>query len=199
MITIYDAPRSGHCHRVRLAASLMGVPFETKPVAELDGERKGPEYLAINPFGQIPAIRDGDLVVRDSNAIIRYLAEKYAPDGTWIPKNLNERTRMDEWLAVAAGPLFRGPNTARLIKVFGFPADPDLARDISTLLFEIMEAHLQDRTWLVGETPTLADIACYSYVRVADEGDLDLTPYPAIREWLSSVEALENFLPIPRP
>lgn len=197
-IQIYDVPKSGHAHRVRLGASLMGVPFELVPVADMEGERKGPDYLALNPFGQVPIVADGDFVVRDSNAILIYLAEKYAVDTNWIPTDLASRTRMHEWLAVASGVMFRGPNMARLIKLFGRPADYDEAVAVSTLLFKVMDEHLDGRTWLVGKSPTLADIACYSYVAIADEGELDLSPYNNIRSWLAGVESLDNFLPIPK-
>ncbi|MDH3579930.1 MAG: glutathione S-transferase N-terminal domain-containing protein [Hyphomicrobiales bacterium] len=197
-IKIYDAPKSGHCHRVRLGASVMGVPFELVSVAEMEGERTGAEYLALNPFGQIPTLTDGDTVIRDSIAILLYLGEKYAPDSQWIPDDLLLRTRMHEWLAVASGVLFRGPNMARLIKLFGRPGDHAQAVQVATLLFETMDKHLADRTWLVGDQATLADIACYSYIAVANEGELDLAPYANIRSWLEAVEGLENFVPMPR-
>lgn len=196
-IKIYDAPKSGHCHRVRLGASLMGIPFEIVPVAEMEGERKGAEYLALNPFGQIPTITDGDIVVRDSIAILIYLAEKYAAGSQWIPGDPLLRTRMHEWLAVASGVMFRGPNMARLIKLFGRPGDHAQAVEVSTLLFGIMDKHLGGRSWLVGDHPTLADIACYSYIAVANEGELDLAPYTNIRAWLGAVEGLENFVSMP--
>jgi glutathione S-transferase len=176
----------------------MDVPFELVPVATMEGERKGPDYLALNPFGQVPVIADGDFVVRDSNAILIYLAEKYAAGTGWIPVDLESRTRMHEWLAVASGVMFRGPNMARLIKLFGRSADHSEAVDVSKLLFKVMNEHLNGRTWLVGEEPTLSDIACYSYLAVADEGELDLSPYNNICSWLTAVEGLDNFLPIPK-
>lgn len=197
-IKIYDVPKSGHAHRVRLGAGLMRVPFELVAVANLEGERKGPEYLALNPLGQVPVITDGDFVVRDSNAILIYLAEKYASDSSWIPADLKLRTQMHEWLAVASGVMFRGPNMARLIKLFGHPGDYTAAAEVSGLLFGIMDKHLSERTWLVGDTPSLADIACYSYVAVADEGELDLSSYDNIRTWLGAVEGLEGFVSIPK-
>lgn len=197
-IKIYDVPKSGHAHRVRLGASLMGVPFELAPVAEMEGDRTGPDYLALNPFGQVPVIVDGETVVRDSNVILIYLAEKYADGSGWIPASLEERTQMHEWLAVAAGVMFRGPNMARLIKLFGRPGDHDESVRVSKLLFDVMDKHLAGRTWLVGSRPTLADIACYSYLAVAGEGELDLSPYSNIGAWLKAVEGLENFTPIPK-
>lgn len=197
-IKIYDAPKSGHCHRVRLAASLMRVPYTIVPISGFEGERKGTAFLAINPLGQIPVIEDGDTVLRDSNAIIIYLAEKYAPDTDWIPDDVVARARMHEWLAVAAGAMYRGPNMARLIKLFGKPADYAEAAAVSDVLFNMMDKHLQRGEWLVGDQPTLADIACYSYIAVANEGDLDITPFSSIRKWLTAVEGLDRFVPMTR-
>jgi glutathione S-transferase len=198
MIRIYDAPKSGHAHRVRLAASVMGIPFELVPVAQMEGDRKGAAYLAINPLGEIPAIVDGTTVVRDSIAILIYLAETYAADRDWLPRDRLLRTQVHEWFAVAAGHIYRGPWLARVIKLFGRPGNYDAAVAASTVLFKTMERHLEGRRWLVGTRATLADIACYSYIAVANEGGLDLAPYPNIRAWLASVEGLDGFLPMPR-
>lgn len=198
MIKIYDVPPSGHAHRVRLAVSVMGIKAELVPVADMEGGRTGSEFLALNPFGQVPVIVDGETVVRDSNVILIYLAEKYAADTDWIPANLQLRTQMHEWMAVAAGVMFRGPNMARLIKLFGRPGDHDAAAQVSTMLFDIMEKHLNGRIWLVGDTATLADIACYSYMAAAGEGELDLSPYKNIGKWLAAVEGIEGFVPMPK-
>lgn len=199
MIRLYSAPLSGHCHRVRLAAGLMGIDIDVKPVSEMEGQRQGAEFLALNPFGEIPALDDDGFVIRDSIAIIIYLAKKYAGDGGWIPSSLEDRVRLQEWLAVAAGALYRGPNLARLIKLFNKVADYEGAVEASKKLFTIMDAHLDGRDWLVGDGPSLADIACYSYVRVADEGELDISDYANINRWLANIEALDGFVPVTRP
>lgn len=194
IVTLYDVPPSGHCHRVRLAASLMGVDLTIIPVMEMAGQRQGAEYLAINPLGQVPAIRDGDFVLNDSIAIIRYLAQKYAPEAGWIPTDLETQARMDEWLAIAAGSLFRGPNSARLVKLFGLNLDYETAVAQSEKLFKVMEKHLDGRDWLVGHRATLADIANYSYMAAAHEGELDLGPYPNINAWMERVRTLDGFV-----
>lgn len=198
MIKIYDAPRSGHCHRVRLAARLMGIPFELISVADMPGGREGAAYLAINPFHQIPAIDDGGVIIRDSIAILIYLADTYDRSGRWYPRDPQTRVRVNEWFGTAAGHLFRGPNLARLIKVFNMPGDHAAAVAVANQLFTVMNAHLAGRTWLVGDGPTLADVACYSYIRLADEGEVDVAPYENIVAWLSATEGLENFLPVAR-
>lgn len=199
MLKIYDAPRSGHAHRARLGASLLGLEFESVAADGLEGGRKGAEFLALNPFGQIPVLVDGNMIVRDSNAILIYLAEKYDQSGQWLPADLSLRTEVHEWLAVAAGHMFRGPNLARLVKVFNAPADYDAAVAVSKQLFEMMDTYFADRTWLVGDNATIADISCYPYVALADEGEISLEPYINIRRWLAEVEGLENFLAMPRP
>lgn len=197
-LKLYDVPKSGHCHRVRLAASLMGIDLELISVMEMEGQRQGAAYLAINSLGQVPSLVDEDFVVRDSIAIIQHLERVHAGGQGWMPSDPKDSARVDEWFAVAAGVMFRGPNMARLVKLFGMPFDHTAAVDISEKLFKMMDAHLGDRTWLVGERATLADVACYSYVAVANEGDLDMAPYPAIEAWLKSVQGLDGFVDIPR-
>ncbi|MEP5730455.1 MAG: glutathione S-transferase N-terminal domain-containing protein [Sulfitobacter sp.] len=197
-LTLYDVPKSGHCHRVRLAASLMGLDLKLVPVMEMEGQRQGAEYLAINPLGQVPTLVDGDAIIRDSIAIIQHLERVHASGKGWMPSDTNERAQVDEWFAVAAGVMFRGPNMARLIKLFKMPGDHEAAAAMSAKVFNLMEDHLGDRTWLVGNGATLADVACYSYVAVANEGELDLSPYPNVQLWLTSVEGLDGFVDIPR-
>ena len=176
----------------------MGIDLDLVSVMDMDGQRQGPEYLAINPLGQVPTLTDDDFVLRDSIAIIQYLERVKAPGKGWMPTGAQEIAQVDEWFAVAAGTMFRGPNMARLIKLFGMPGDHEAAVAMSEKLFSMMEAHLQERTWLVGDRATLADVACYSYVAVANEGELSLDAYPQINAWLSSVQSLDGFVDIPR-
>lgn len=198
VLTLYDVPKSGHCHRVRLAASLMGVDLDLVPVMEMEGQRQGSEYLAINPLGQVPTLVDGETTVRDSIAIIQHLERCHGAGKGWLPSDTKQLAEVDEWFAIAAGVMFRGPNMARLIKLFKMPGDHNAAVAMSTKLFDLMEKHLADTDWLVGNRATLADVACYSYVAVANEGELDLAPYPSILKWLVSVESLDGFVDIPR-
>lgn len=195
--TLFDVPRSGHCHRVRLAASLMGVDINIAAVMEMNGQRSGEAFLAINPLGQVPALKDGEFVLSDSLAIIRYLAREYATDAGWIPSNAHDRAHMDQWFGVAAGPVFRGPNVARLVKLFGADRDYEDAVLQSNKLFALLEARLQDHDWLVGTRATLADVACYSYIAVAHEGALDLTPYKHINRWVANMRSLDGFVEMP--
>ncbi|BDX06746.1 glutathione S-transferase family protein [Planctobacterium marinum] len=194
---IYDLELSGHAHRARLFANLLGLEYNLIPVDLLNGAHKQPEYLAKNPFGQVPALEDGDVTVYDSNAILVYLASKYDSDRTWLPVSPELAAQVQVWLSKAANELHHGPATARLITVFGAGYDPDVTIQKANALLNIMNEHLQNRTWFVGNNPTIADIALYSYTAHAPEGGVNLAHYPNIVNWLQKVEGLPGFIAMP--
>ncbi|HYF17084.1 MAG TPA: glutathione S-transferase, partial [Ramlibacter sp.] len=181
-----------------LMLSLLGLPFEVVDVDLAAGEHKQPPFLALNRFGQVPVIRDGEQVLADSNAILVYLAQRYAPDSGWWPREAVAQARVQRWLSAAAGPLAFGPAAARVIHLFGRPQDPTEMQQRARWLFDVMEQELQDAAWLAGKGPTLADLALYSYTATAPEGGVSLAPYPRIRQWLDRVESMPRFVPMPR-
>lgn len=195
-IQLYRYALSGHSHRVELFLSLLGLPFALVTVDLGAGTQRSSEYLKLNPFGQVPAIDDDGVILSDSNAILVYLARKYDPQGTWLPSDPFSSAQVERWLSVAAGQINNGPAAARLINVFGAKLDQERAFSVSERLFTIMNAHLADRAFLVGETPTIADVADYTYIAHAPEGSISLEPYPHLRAWLSRIEALPGFIPM---
>ena len=195
-ITLYGVPLSGHAHRVALFLSLLGLPFEAITVDLPNGAHKQPDFLALNPFGQVPVIDDAGTIVADSNAILVYLATRYADEG-WLPRDPALNAQVQRWLSVAAGQIAAGPCAARMATVFGAPLDHARAKAIAAGLFAVMEPHLESRAFLVGDRPTIADIAGYSYIAHAPEGDVSLAPYPHIRAWLARIAALPGFIPMP--
>lgn len=196
-IKLYNFPKSGHAHRIELMLSLLNLPTELVFVDLAKGAHKQPDFLALNPFGQVPVIDDNGTVIADSNAILVYLAKKY-DNGAWLPEEPAAAARVQRWLSVAAGPLAFGPAAARLVTVFGasFNADEVISR-AHTLLKEI-DAELAKTPFLAGSTPTIADIANYSYIAHAPEGNVSLEPYANVRNWLARIEALPRFVPMPR-
>lgn len=195
-IRIHRHPLSGHSHRVQLFAALAGINHELIDVDLLAGEHKKEPFLSLNPAGQVPVIEDGETVVSDSNAILVYLARKYAPN--WLPESAEAFAEVQKFLSLAAGDIASGPATARLITVFGADLDADAAKRIAARAFDRLEAHLEGREFLVGDRPTIADVAIYSYTAHAPEGNVSLTPYPNIRRLLSSIEGLKGFVPMTR-
>jgi glutathione S-transferase len=194
---LHHAPFSGHAHRAVLFLSLLGVKADLIQVDMRNGAHKTPEYLKLNPFGQVPVLEDDGLVINDSNAILVYLATKFGRKD-WLPDDLSSLAKVQKWLSVAAGEVAYGLCAARLITVFGadFRADEVIARAhrILTLLNAELEAH----PFLVGDRPTIADVALYSYVANAPEGNVDLTPYPDVLHWLARIEALPGFVAFPQ-
>lgn len=197
-IKLFRHPLSGHAHRVELLLSLLKLPTELVFVDLAKGAHKQAEFLAINPFGQVPAIDDNGSVLSDSNAILVYLAKKYDSSGRWLPAEPLAAAKVQRWLSVAAGQIAAGPATARLITVFGAPYDAESTIARSHALLKVVEQELANSPFLAGSTPTLADVASYTYIAHAPEGNVSLADYPQVRAWLARIEALPGFVPMQR-
>ena len=195
-ITLYGGSLSGHSHRVELFLHLLRLPHRFVEVTA--SERREAWFRAMNPLAQIPVLKDGETALADSNAILLYLALRYDAARQWLPEDPAAAARVQRWLSVAAGEVMHGPATARLIALFGAPLDLARARAIAARLLAFMDGHLAGRTFLAAAWPTIADLACYSYVAHAPEGGVSLDPHPAVRAWLSRIEALPGFRPMPR-
>jgi glutathione S-transferase len=193
---LYHHPLSGHAHRARLFLSLLDVPHEAIELDLAAGAHKAPDFLALNPFGQVPVLDDDGTIVADSNAILVYLAKRFGRTD-WLPEDPRGAAGVQRWLSVAAGELAYGPAAARLVTVFGAAFDPQEVIARAHTLLRRLEAHLSGRDWLVGTQPTIADVALYSYLARAPEGNVDLSAYPGVRAFLRRIEALPGFLPIP--
>lgn len=191
-IKLHGFVLSGHAHRVELFLNLLGLPHEIVPVDMPKGEHKQPPFLALNTFGQVPVLQDGEVTLADSNAILVYLATKYG-DEKWLPRDPVGAARVQRWLSVAAGQVAFGPGAARLVVVFKAPYNHEDVKARAHALFKVMEVELARQPYLAGHAPTIADIANYTYIAHAPEGGVTLEPYPAIRSWLERVEALPGF------
>ncbi|MEJ6003985.1 glutathione S-transferase [Paucibacter sp. AS339] len=192
-VKLYTFPLSGHAHRVRLALSLLNVPTELIEVDLRKGEQKSAEFLAMNPFGQVPVIEDAGVVLADSNAILVYLARRYG-NADWLPSDAVGEAAVQRWLSVAAGLVAFGPAAARLVTVFGagFKAEEVIGRAHG--LLAVMDKELSHKAFLIGAKPSIADIANYSYIAHAPEGNVSLEAYPNVRAWLARIEALPGFV-----
>ncbi|CRL49673.1 glutathione S-transferase [Pseudomonas sp. SIMBA_041] len=196
-IKLYNFPRSGHAHRVELMLSLLQLPTELVFVDLAKGAHKQPDYLAINPMGQVPAIDDQGVVLADSNAILVYLAQKYG-NGRWLPTDPVGAAKVQRWLSIAAGPIAFGVARARLITVFGASYNAEEVIANSHALLKIIDQELSATPYLTGSEPTIADVSAYSYIAHAPEGNVSLDDYPHIRAWLARIEALPGFVGMPR-
>jgi glutathione S-transferase len=196
-IKLYNFPRSGHAHRVQLMLSLLQLPTELIFVDLAKGAHKQPDYLAINPFGQVPAIDDQGVVLADSNAILVYLAHKYG-NGRWLPTDPVGAARVQRWLSITAGPIAYSVARARLITVFGASYNAEEVIANAHAVLKVIDQELASTQYLVGNEPTIADVSAYSYIAHAPEGNVSLDDYANIRSWLARVEALPGFVGMPR-
>ncbi len=194
---LHHFPLSGHSHRAALFLSLLGVNADIIDVDLANGEHKKPDFLKLNPFGQVPVLEDGAVIISDSNAILVYLATKLGRKD-WLPDEAQAAARVQRWLSVAAGEIAYGPAAARLITVFGadFRVDEVIAR--AHRILGLINAELERQRFIAGDRPTIADVALHSYIVSAPEGNVDLSRHPEIGHWLARIEALPGFLAFPK-
>ena len=189
MLTVFGDIRSGNCLKVKWLLDRLGHDYRWVETDVLSGATRSTDFLARNPAGQVPAVvfEDGRTLAQ-SNAIIGHLGEgtPYVPADPW------RRAKMYEWLFWEQYSHEPCIAVARFQRVFLGKT----AEDIEPRLMERgraalarMEAALTDADWLVGDGPTLADLALVAYTRVAHEGGFDLEPYVAVRPWIGRVEA----------
>ncbi|MBP2562520.1 glutathione S-transferase [Neorhizobium galegae] len=191
---LYYHPLSGHAHRAHLFLSLIGQKFELIEVDLVKGEHKKAAFLALNSFGQVPVLVDGETVIQDSNAILVYLAKKLRKT-EWLAEDAVGAARIERWLSIAAGQIAYGPAAARLNTVFGANFNPDEVIGRAHDLLKVVEQELTARHWLAADHATIADIALYSYIARAPEGNVDLSAYPKVGAWLMRIEQLPGFVP----
>ncbi|GGN42400.1 glutathione S-transferase [Novosphingobium indicum] len=191
---LYHYPLSGHSHRVRLFLSLIGAEAELAQVDLGSGEHRAAPFLALNRFGQVPVLEDGDTIVSDSNAILVYLAKKYERSD-WLPEDPAGAAAVQRCLSVAAGQIAYGPGAARLVALFNARFDMAEVSTRAHAILKLIDAELDTRIWIAASRPTLADVALYSYIARAQDGRIALSSYPAIQAWLARIETLPGFVP----
>ncbi|WP_215608880.1 glutathione S-transferase family protein [Leptothoe spongobia] len=195
---LYGYPQSGNCYKVQLLLHQLAIPFEWVSVDLLTGEQHTPEYLAKNPAGKLPLleIQPGQ-TLPESNAILYYLSQ-----GTnFLPTDLYQQAQVLQWMFFEQ--YSHTPNVAiarYIVRFLGNPPDHQaslaMKQTAGYAALDVMEQHLQTRTFFVGEHYTIADISLYAYTHVADEGDFDLSNYPAINGWLNRVKSQPNYVAI---
>jgi glutathione S-transferase len=190
---LYFHPISGHAHRARLFLSLIGADVEIVDVDLAKGQHKSPEYLALNRFGQVPLLDDDGVIVPDSNAIMIYAAKKFGRTD-WLPEDPAAAAAVQRWLSVAAGQIAFGPAAARLVTIFNAGFNPEEVIGRAHAILKVIEAELVGRQWIAADHPTIADVALYSYIARAPEGNVDLSAYANVKAWLGRIEALPGFV-----
>jgi glutathione S-transferase len=202
MIRLYNYELSGNCYKLRLLMNMLGVAYEKVPVDFYPGKQhKSPDFLEINPFGQLPVLEDGDLRLRDAQAILVYLAARYDAKRTWYPENAQTMGRIAMWLSTA-DDITRTASAARLHDALGYELDVESARRGAHQVFRVIDEHLSDmetvsQHWLAATHPTIADLACFPYIAMSGEGGISRDDYPAIGRWIERIRRLPGFIGMP--
>ena len=198
MIKLYDHPLSGNCFKVKLLLLQAGLTFETRVVDVFKGENLTTEFKKINPATKIPVIDDDGYTIWESNAILIYLAERYAKD--YLPTGIETRGTVFKWLLFNKTSL--DPYLAKSRAILKFmPEDKRDFKELDSLQaqgkkgLEIFDEYLEGRRFIVDDY-SIADIAFYPYIKLCHEGNIDLKPFKNILLWIANVENTDNFLNI---
>jgi len=188
---LYNSAVSGNCYKVRLLAAQLGLPLELHEVSVVDRSNRAEVLGDLNPVHRVPTlVLDTGRPLAESNAILWYLG-----DGTaYVPDDRYERAQVLQWQFFEQYQHEPSIAVVRFLLAFSGEAEKhaDRIREQTAngyVALDAMERHLADRTFLVGERYSIADISLYAYTHVAHEGGFELGSYPAIRAWLDRVAA----------
>ena len=198
MLKVYSSQGSGNCYKVRLLLKQVGIPFETVEMDVVKGDQRQPEFLVKNPNGRVPLVEFPDgRTLPESGAILYHFSQ-----GTPLwPDDLDEQTRALQWMFFEQ--YSHEPNIA-VARFYCYYLDAEekykklveRKREGGYRALGVMEQHLVDNAFFVGERYTIADIALYAYTHVAHQGGFSLEDYPAIRAWLDRVAGQPGHIPI---
>ena len=201
-LVLYNYELDESCYKVRLALSLLGLKWQAVAVDVFPGkEHLSPPFLAMNPAGRLPILRDGDLVLSGTEAIVAHLARAHDPSGQWFPGQGPEFAEVMQWLIFSAHDL--GVTiAARQHSLFDTPGDEKSLREASSRAIRIMDDHMTARgfaqvEWFAAAHPTIADVALFPAFALSRDFGIDHDEYPALRRWARRFRALPGFKTMP--
>lgn len=191
---VYLGTVSGNSYKVKILLALLKAPHEVVIVDLKNKAQKAPEYLKINPRGEVPALEDGGKFFWDSSACLTYIARKYG-DEQWLPTDAAGLAEVMQWMALAASEIQCGLQYARRSVVQGRLTLGSLeeGQAFGRIALDIMEQRLKNNDWLALRRPTIAEPACFPYVETAPEAKVALENYPAIVKWMQRCKALPGW------
>ena len=190
-LTLYGSFTSSSSYKPMLYLALARIPYSFRTVNLKTGVQRTPEYLAVNRYGQVPALRHRGLTIVNSNVILDYLARA---TGKFEGASEQDRWRAREWLGWEADAI---QNVARVRHFSRFrvvdPAVMAHFRPLAEAALDFMEQSLAGRAWLVGESCTIADIGCWGRMVFMAEGGMDIARWPSVEAWSKRLKAMPGF------
>ncbi len=190
---LYFREVSGNAYKVRLFLELLKQDYELEMIT--GPEQKAPEFLALNPRGQIPVLVDGDLCLSESIGILVYLARKYGDD-SWFPTDPVAMAEVLGWMGFAADEV-KGLALARAIKKLKRPMNYEDNYNLGMRALNTLETRMKQREWVALDHVTIADIAVYPYVGLAPDAEISLEGFPAVRDWMQRIQNLPGYIDMP--
>jgi glutathione S-transferase len=203
MFTLYNYVLSGNCYKVRLLAALLDVQYNTVAVNfHPGGEHRKEPLLSLNPAGTLPIMATPDQTLTETPAMLVWLAQHHDDSNRWWP--IDDPTTIAtiiQWLGFA-NRLTSSIGVLRQHTLLNKPADASTTRAAGIAALRELESRLAEQTirgqkWLTGQSPTVADIACFPYTALSPDAGIEHDDYPAIRSWLHSIRSLDGFITMP--
>jgi len=190
-LTLYGSFTSSSSYKPMLYLALSRMPFSFRTVNLKNAVQKQPAYLAINRYGQVPALRHAGLTIVQSNVVLDYLART---TGHFAGATEQDRWTAREWLSWEADAI---TNVARVRHYSRFrkvdQTVMDYFRPLAEAALGFVDEALKGRDWLVGDSPTIADIGCWGRMVFMAEGGMDITNWPHVHAWSKRLAALPGF------
>ena len=190
----YTAAVSGNAYKVRILLALLNVRHEKVMLDLTRREHKAPEFLRLNPRGEVPVIEDAGAVIWDSGACLVYLARKYGGE-QWLPISPAPMAEVMQWMSLAASEIQFGLQYARrgLLQGRWTAGSLEQGHAIARVALTSIEQRLERHEWLALDHPTIADVACFPYVESAPESGIPLDAYPHVKGWLARCMGLPGW------
>ncbi|MEL7544863.1 MAG: glutathione S-transferase family protein [Pseudomonadota bacterium] len=186
---LYDFSLSGNCHKVRMLLAMLDVPYDRVDIDLRHKDQFDSDFVALNPLHKVPVIEDGDTVLRDSAAILIYLARTHGRMDLY-PDDPRDMADIQQWLSFSVNEVFNGLAMVRANVIFKRGMEPAPLEAAAAAALDMLEQRLDGREWLSLDRFTLADLACYPYTALSHEGGMDLAQWPATRAWCKRIEGL---------
>ncbi|PJZ84032.1 glutathione S-transferase family protein [Leptospira harrisiae] len=196
MIELFEFTMSGNSYKIRLLLSFLNLQYESRSLNPADKIHKSENFLELNPFGQVPVLKDNNIILRDSQAILVYLARAYGEEH-WFPNDPAKSAEIVAWLSTAANEVSRGPGALRVHYLLGRTINLEETKQVTENLLSLLDKKLTSRLWIATDSLSIADIAMYPYIALSHQGKVDLTEYKNIKKWLHRIESLPGYIPMP--
>lgn len=179
-------------YKVRLLLSMLDLEYELVDIDMFGGEHKREPFLSLNPFGQMPAMEDGDFTIADSHACLVYLARRYDQSDRWYPAGAQTEAKVAEWLSKSANEVHQGPwmKRAKIRRPDAIKLPDEEIDARCDHVLGIMDRQLESRDWLALDHATIADLSCFSPISMLKVSGYDTDRWSAVTAWLGRCRAL---------